>query len=338
MRHFMKRFFRALIVSLVVLLVACLPAIVAWRVEESRFRSFRNVAGSFEKIEKGRGKIINLLQELALTEDLEALKKDHEKFSKLRNVVETITESYVTQEEVLGDIFSDDAFIDRYLRQGTKTNVEFYLNLGFCLATALGIIFLYRLGARIEKKIATERQSAQALRRKQEDEMATREKELERKTAILQEQQRNPMKLTVDEQHAQKTRVRKQEARPTQQLLDQQPTPKPWSFFLVSNDSEKGRLMPQDRKEFFDAVKRFCKKNLVAIGGQKVYPRLLWVCQLDPALRAVKMDRIDGDGKFDGWYKLHRGSFRILLKFDDEQKELRFYLDNHDIYKKIRRS
>lgn len=113
-------------------------------------------------------------------------------------------------------------------------------------------------------------------------------------------------------------------------------SPAQWELRLVFSDGETGEVMPGKRREFVKTLKiRLKKEKIFGINHHSLYDKLISMGKIDLIQRPQVMDKISGEGLCSGWYKLHCGTHRVLLSFDNKARIIRFLPADHGIYQKI---
>lgn len=114
------------------------------------------------------------------------------------------------------------------------------------------------------------------------------------------------------------------------------PPPVQWKLRLVFNDRGEGTPMPQKRRDFVRMLDvKLKKEKIFHVNCNSLYDKLVAMGKLNASQRPQVMHRISGEGLCCGWYKLHSGTFRVLLDFKDEERVIKFLPATHDIYQKI---
>ncbi len=322
--------------------VASAPAIVNYFIESSRWQSVQKLPESIDALNESHLEFIDVLRPFSNPKELEKFKNDQKKFQEFRDSVKRAIEYHSHAEESLISRLTGD-FFSYVLGDFIKTNAGLYLNLGFFISTIFGFALLIRLKSRINKKISDERVKMEVTKKKELGVVEERAWKLKLRVAELEgEVQRmtaggvTPVLTTKRPRNGQGDLSSRQETKPPERVESIAKT-KEWKLFLVSNDSEQGEPMPQKQRSFMRVLNLDLKNELAAIDSKILYCKLRRLGNLSPADRAIKMDKISGGSIFQGWYKMRLGPFRILIKFDDEKGELRFFLATHEIYRKIHR-
>lgn len=340
----MNRLYQFVIFFLFLCLVASVPAVVDYYIECSRWQSVHRLPESIEGLAESYKEFTIVIRPFSKPEELEKAKKNLKRFQDLGKMVRTMIVELDPQEEFLRTNLLGEGFT-YFLNHYTRPNVGTYFHLGFLLSTVAGFFVLFRINTRINKKIADAQVSTEAAMRKEEKAAEEREWKLKQRVANLEgEVQRMtansaaPMLAPTRPEIKQGSSLQELEVNSTKPASAEIVRPREWKLFLVFNDEEEGRPMPQKQKLFMRTLGPYLKGELAALDPKMLHRKLRWVGKLSPSVRAIKMDKISKGSIFEEWYKMRLGSsFRILIKFDNEQRKMRFFLATHDIYREMYR-
>lgn len=334
----MKKVARFALLLVLFCALAAIPAVVDYAVEESRWQTIKQFPETLDRLAESTIKLAESWRTIANPQELARIRKSETELQRMRTMLENQLGDVERMPEA-ADVLTDKKlpyFMAYYLR----SNVGNYLSLGFLVAMLIGLVVLFRLKRGIHVKIASARGIWEVAQNKERKEAEGREWELMRKIAALEGAVKNLTPLQVDPPlsppgRRSRASPSQQEGLPSDLVVTKEAESKPWRFFLVTNDTEEGMELPNKRERFVGVLNARLKKELVALDSRMLYRKLRWVCNLSPTDRAVKMDKIKRGTIFQGWYKMRLGSFRILIKFDDDRAQVRFFPATHDIYQRI---